>query len=316
MLRFCLVLIGVAMSFSSAESIDCNKDPCASSPCLNKGVCQPIPNENRKYTCQCSEGYVGTYCEVYQGCEQKDPCNPSPCKNGGACTPTEKEGAEGYQRYTCTCTDGFLGFDCEVEADPCESSPCKKNEVCERKPSGDKKYTCTCPPEWSGCDCNIERPKGCPDGFVLVDAGTSKSCYKINEKVLSFDQAAQQCNSLFPQFASGFAILTTEEENNAVKQYLKTKIVPGSAYSQCTTNGVWFGMQRDGPCTANNGVDNFVWKSSSSCPVKVDFKHWTKGEPNCAQNIESCAHMWPRADYDWNDLNCATACCSLCEVNL
>jgi len=47
-------------------------------PCKNGGIC--MNTGQGSYTCQCTEGFDGTECEI-----EIDDCQQQPCKNGGAC---------------------------------------------------------------------------------------------------------------------------------------------------------------------------------------------------------------------------------------
>ena len=75
-------------------------DPCALSPCKNKGKCN---SENGKVECKCSLPYFGSLCE-----HTKNPCQYSKCLNGGVCTPNKD-----FTDYTCVCPQGIDGQLCE-----------------------------------------------------------------------------------------------------------------------------------------------------------------------------------------------------------
>ncbi len=73
---------------------------CASSPCVNGGVC----NEGfDSYTCNCPPDYYGQNCEIY--IPPPDPfCTPNPCLNGAACI-----------NSMCMCPPPFYGLFCEFD---------------------------------------------------------------------------------------------------------------------------------------------------------------------------------------------------------
>lgn len=52
-------------------------DPCASQPCLNRGVCQ---YNQSGYICDCPAGFLGQDCEV-----DINECSSRPCQNRGTC---------------------------------------------------------------------------------------------------------------------------------------------------------------------------------------------------------------------------------------
>jgi len=45
----------------------------------------------------------------------------------------------------------------------------------------------------------------------------------------------------------------------------------------------------------------------------MDFTLWSVGEPNDAGGNEDCVNIWPEISYRWNDQNCATELCFVCE---
>ena len=54
--------------FSSMKGVLSEFDDCESRPCLNNGYCS---DGQDKYTCYCTQGYVGTQCEI-GNCEHPD----------------------------------------------------------------------------------------------------------------------------------------------------------------------------------------------------------------------------------------------------
>lgn len=53
-------------------------NPCNSNPCLNGGACNHV---NHTFSCTCSEGFTGIYCQ-----ETQDTCDK--CFNKGQCAET------------------------------------------------------------------------------------------------------------------------------------------------------------------------------------------------------------------------------------
>lgn len=73
----------------------------------------------------------------------------------------------------------------------------------------------------------------------------------------------------------------------------------------------WVSGQR---LVENNCNTHFVWKPSSVEKLSLLFTSWKPGEPNCAGNKqESCMHIWPLANFQWNDESCNWRMCPLCE---
>ena len=73
---------------------------CSYVMCENQGVCQGI-NEDPWFSCECSYGYIGEFCET-----SVPFCTPNPC-NGGVC---EEFGDRTFQ---CSCRLGTGGRFCE-----------------------------------------------------------------------------------------------------------------------------------------------------------------------------------------------------------
>jgi Notch-like protein len=186
-----------------------NPDDClrVQEPCLNGGTCIDKVNG---YTCQCLEGYMGTYC---QGTINY--CQSDPCQNGGTCH-AEIDG------YTCTCGQGFTGMNCDtdmdeyttvedttrlevttsVNPDPPHTSPnlpmeidycqiymdehngvqpCQNHGLCYSNKLF-KRWVCDCPCGWYGPTCTINPDDclrygdPCLNGGTCVDHVNGFSC--------------------------------------------------------------------------------------------------------------------------------------------
>lgn len=83
-----------------------------------------------RFSCQCQQGFTGTFCQT-----NINECQSSPCLNSGACL-------DGLARYTCQCPLGFTGTRCEVNGNECVSQPCLNGGTCR---DGVNSYTCICP---------------------------------------------------------------------------------------------------------------------------------------------------------------------------
>ncbi|XP_076334648.1 uncharacterized protein LOC143238372 isoform X2 [Tachypleus tridentatus] len=118
------------------EDIGCYANPCDENPCLHGGTCT---NEKNKFTCVCTEKYIGRKCEA------PHPCNPNPCENNGNCI-------QDSTYYTCDCPYGFIDYNCTTE-DYCEyrlENNKTGNEICKEKYANctnekpHKTFTCSC----------------------------------------------------------------------------------------------------------------------------------------------------------------------------
>ncbi|XP_071177691.1 scavenger receptor cysteine-rich domain-containing protein DMBT1-like [Mytilus edulis] len=72
--------------------------PCDDVICQNGGTCKNGPST---FTCQCVEGFNGTFCEA-------SPCDDVICLNSGTCK-------NGPSTFTCQCVNGYIGTFCEEE---------------------------------------------------------------------------------------------------------------------------------------------------------------------------------------------------------
>ncbi|CAH1776950.1 unnamed protein product [Owenia fusiformis] len=116
--------------------IDTN--PCASSPCMNNGVCM---NKVNDFECKCKGRFEGKRCDYgfY--------CKPNPCKNGGMCE-------EGPTKHICNCK-GFQGDFCEHDINECLESPCQNDATCHNT-HGSFKCNCTKSTKGDLCETYID----------------------------------------------------------------------------------------------------------------------------------------------------------------
>lgn len=133
---------------------------CHSSPCKNGGVCadqvivdkkRNFLEEDRKvysfgtvrrvYTCQCAEGFSGSYCET-----KLDRCAFTRCQNGGTCIRSDDG------KSSCICPIGFEGTLCQTDIDECsnDKTPCNNGGYCENTNGS---YKCICLIGFSGPNC-------------------------------------------------------------------------------------------------------------------------------------------------------------------
>jgi hypothetical protein len=129
--------VNIAVGSSIAVTFN---SPCASSPCLNGGVCN-VASETT-YTCDCSSvDYSGAVCG-----DKINDCASSPCQNGGTCV-------DGNRSFTCTCPSSYTGFLCQVTSSTkCNAAPCLNGGVCYNA-TVTPYYSCVCNSNYTGDTC-------------------------------------------------------------------------------------------------------------------------------------------------------------------
>jgi len=152
------------------------------------------------------------------------------------------------------------------------------------------------------------RPTGCPAHFIYLHS--VNGCYKMVTDMLIWDVAGLRCHAQDPR-AHLVIINSADEQRNVVENIAKY-------YSGCGTNGFWTAGQRVNPGTA---YSQLVWKivNGDSCPkmTEITYTHWLKGEPNSnPTGLESCLHVWQYVNYQWNDEDCWTPMCGMCEIDM
>ncbi|EFA13018.1 protein shifted isoform X2 [Tribolium castaneum] len=135
-----------------------NPDPECDKKCANQGWC------NNEKICQCSEGYMGQYCQTalcYPQCMNGGNCtSPGICScppgfqgrhcEGGICGEKCLNGGKCVQKDTCECSKGYYGPHCEYSK--C-IIPCLNGGKCR----GINK--CRCPQGFRGDHCEIGKAK-------------------------------------------------------------------------------------------------------------------------------------------------------------
>ena len=70
------------IKFFFYSSCDEDKDECLDLPCKNGGRCEQDLDNPGKYTCYCSDEFIGEHCEEVK----IKTCDNYPCQNGATCT--------------------------------------------------------------------------------------------------------------------------------------------------------------------------------------------------------------------------------------
>ena len=162
--------------------------PCSrngENPCLNDGICTNRGTEINDYTCQCSEQFFGSNCQV-------NPCDDNQCQNTFTCNVLSEGVAQ------CICHNYFSGEFCQI--DPACDRPdfCDpvNTDSCENLDDGNKK--CHCKNGWHGALCKIDTvscdPNPCHGGLCsIVDEKIICDC-----SVLANPSTGDFCENLHP----------------------------------------------------------------------------------------------------------------------
>jgi len=143
----------------------------------------------------------------------------------------------------------------------------------------------------------------CPVGYVFLKA--IGKCYRLVTDAQTWEQGMATCAI----DGGDLAKITSQQENDVIVTYLKS--LGASLKSYCSS--IWIGAQRSDP---NSCSVPFVWKTSEGTSSALKYSHWYPGEPNCSAGVEKCGSIIGDLVNagQWNDLNCASKICSLCQA--
>uniref|UniRef100_A0A671TWW3 Delta-like protein n=1 Tax=Sparus aurata TaxID=8175 RepID=A0A671TWW3_SPAAU len=250
------------------------KDHCRTTTCkgitpggeryISSNVCGPHgqcrSQAGGQFSCECQEGFRGTYCH-----ENINDCESNPCSNGGTCI-------DKVSVYQCICRDGWEGDHCEINIDDCSTSPCHNGGTCRDLVTD---FFCECKNGWKGKTCHSRESQcdeaTCNNGGTCHDEGNTFQCK------CSPGWEGTTCN-----IAKNSSCLPNPCENGG------TCVVTGESFT-CVCKEGW-----EGPtCTQNtNDCSPHPCYNSGTC---VDGDNWYRCEcasgfagPDCRININEC----------------------------
>uniref|UniRef100_A0A674NDB1 Delta-like protein n=1 Tax=Takifugu rubripes TaxID=31033 RepID=A0A674NDB1_TAKRU len=230
---------------------------------ISSNVCGPHgrcrSQAGGQFTCECQEGFRGTYCH-----ENINDCESNPCHNGGTCI-------DKVSVYQCICADGWEGDHCEMNIDDCSTNPCHNGGTCRDLVTD---FFCECKNGWKGKTCHSRNQcdeATCNNGGTCYDEGDTFQCK------CSPGWEGATCN-----IAKNSSCLPNPCENGG------TCVVAGESFT-CVCKEGW-----EGPtCTQNtNDCSPHPCYNSGTC---VDGENWYRCEcapgfagPDCRININEC----------------------------
>uniref|UniRef100_A0AAR2KTZ8 Delta-like protein n=1 Tax=Pygocentrus nattereri TaxID=42514 RepID=A0AAR2KTZ8_PYGNA len=273
---------------------------------ISSNVCGPHgrcrSQAGGQFTCECQEGFRGTYCH-----ENINDCESNPCQNGGTCI-------DKVNVYQCICADGWEGARCEINTDDCSLNPCLnkgtcqdlvndfycecrngwKGKTCHSRESqcdeatcnnggtchdeGDT-FTCRCSPGWEGATCNIAKnssclPNPCENGGTCVVSGESFTCVcKEGWEGATCSQNTNDC-SPHPCYNSGTCV---DGEN-----WYRCECAPGFAGPDCRIN---INECQSSPCAFGATCIDEIDGYHCLCPPERTGPHCQESEHNLTHHL-------------------------------
>uniref|UniRef100_A0A8C9WWP9 Mannose receptor, C type 1b n=1 Tax=Sander lucioperca TaxID=283035 RepID=A0A8C9WWP9_SANLU len=135
-------------------------------------------------------------------------------------------------------------------------------------------------------------PATCADGWTRI--GSRRYCYKVFSESSSnkrtWYEARDYCRAIGGDLLS---IHSADEREKLPQRY----------------GSFWIGLSAPDPDTG------YVWSDGSP----LQFQHWSDGEPNNKNNVESCVESGMNSGHSsgsWNDLHCETYRGWLCQIRI
>jgi len=114
------------------------------------------------------------------------------------------------------------------------------------------------------------------------------------------------------------------EDNNENADHLLS--IDRCVFSEATLSGCFKETRGFFYWTAGQRIDparnsEIIWRVTSTNTYSdtmsaMTFSNWDQGQPNWHSSVEACIGFMSGRSYTWNDLNCATKLCSVCELDI
>ncbi|XP_066269121.1 CD209 antigen-like protein E [Branchiostoma lanceolatum] len=198
----------------------------------------------------------------------------------------------------------FIHYLCK-DIDECRySGYCPDHSTCTNT---DGHYYCTCLQGYQGdnCEdineCHNASMNTCGQNQICINTVGSfqcedcsmfdGSCFTVSKTTATFTEAEGYC-------AEGGGILAIELDHVVHDFFVQLLSVPNK--------DVWIGL------TDRDMEGQFVWADGT--PISF-YRNWAPGEPN-GDNTKNCVHLWPEANFRWDDMPCETDLFYICQYNM
>lgn len=157
--------------------------------------------------------------------------------------------------------------------------------------------------------------KVCPPHFKYVPS--VNGCYKVLLKNYDWYDAAAGCRELHRD--AHLVVIDNVAEQRAIVSMM-THYHNEFTLRPCGS-GRWSLMWTAGQRVDTTQNTPFVWKVisadyRSTTVTHMSYTHFLPGQPDYGANVESCLGLQHRQGYQWNDAECSTKSCSICEIDL
>jgi len=159
----------------------------------------------------------------------------------------------------------------------------------------------------------------CPAGFEY--SAEVKRCYKVIPERLDWNDAREKCSSLSP--GAHLSVTRNKFEDEVIRAYLNRWKNSNSNedFSKCIINSNSAYIFTSGQRIDKKSCESsFVWKPTDTVALALNYTNWYSQsvggpEPNCYNGrLEDCLTYSSLINFNWADITCKEAWCSLCEV--